>query len=66
MNNEKLLESTLRNLVEKLDVVFNSDEMKAIYISAFAHGVEFHGPTIKKELDDARKLLTSLEKKNRK
>lgn len=51
------LDLRARALVEKLDRIVTSEAYKAIFCSAYAHGVYYTGETFDKELDAVRALL---------
>lgn len=46
-----------QKLADQLDLIGNSEEYKAVFASAMAHGVEYTGPTYSKELKGVKRLL---------
>lgn len=57
LSREDKIEMALRNLVNKLDEMATSPELKGVFKTALAHGVVYTGPVWTPEVDWARTLL---------
>ena len=57
LTREDKIEMALRNLVNKLDEMAASQELKGVFKTALAHGVVYTGPVWEPEVNWARTLL---------
>ena len=48
-----------RALLEKIDLVDESDSIKAVFMSAYIHGVKYDGPTYASEREELRAALVN-------
>ena len=53
--------TALKDLLDKLDVIFESTGYKAVFIMAYCHGVKYLGPHCAIEMEVGRHVIAAIE-----